>query len=386
MIIDIFFVLMAAFGFYFGFSFGLMRVVLSVVSVLLASLAAMKFTPTTADLIRDTFLVESPFLPFAAFLITLLIVLLLARIVAKLIEETVNNKRFDMMSKLIGALLMSLLFTFLYSGLVVFFGQANVVKLVFNRGAAVGRKADNIEIASLERQRTYKDLVGVDTAHAISMQIHSQQDTTIQFSSGTIPFKIDSLGKNYYKAYINLRTNPIQISSTDTIYLSSGKEMQLFANNREVCFCLSSLSVHTKADSLIFECGDEDLVSKSQTSFFYRYIEVIPRRGTHLMSSMLPFVQTFVDYMDIALKRIEKGEDKSDRPLNVFSPEDNNSPNGLLTPEPEPEPEIIIEDQTPPKADSIQVKIPSKQTAPVEVPSQINDPINDEEDINNYEG
>jgi hypothetical protein len=66
-LIDIFFIVMVAFGFYFGFTFGLMKVVLFVVSLSIAVLTAMVFTPVVSRLIIDTFQVDSAFLPFIAF-------------------------------------------------------------------------------------------------------------------------------------------------------------------------------------------------------------------------------------------------------------------------------------------------------------------------------
>ena len=47
MAIDILFIIMAAFGFYFGYTFGLMKVALMVVSLGFATFSAMAFTPMT---------------------------------------------------------------------------------------------------------------------------------------------------------------------------------------------------------------------------------------------------------------------------------------------------------------------------------------------------
>lgn len=127
MAIDILFSMMVVFGFYFGYKFGLIRVVLYVISLLAAVAAAMRFTPMMEDMIRDTFEVDSVFLPFFAFLITLGAVLLLARVVVRLLEDVIDNRKFNIASQVIGGLLMCGVFAFLFSVLVTFFSEARVI-------------------------------------------------------------------------------------------------------------------------------------------------------------------------------------------------------------------------------------------------------------------
>jgi len=79
------------------------------------------------DMIRDTFEVDSVFLPFFAFLITLGAVLLLARVVVRLLEDVIDNRKFNIASQVIGGLLMCGVFAFLFSVLVTFFSEARVI-------------------------------------------------------------------------------------------------------------------------------------------------------------------------------------------------------------------------------------------------------------------
>jgi uncharacterized membrane protein required for colicin V production len=336
---------MATFGFYFGYTFGMMRAVLAIISLGGAILSAMYFTRTTAELIKQTFEVTSPFLPFAAFLITLLVVLMMARIVTKLIEETITNTKFDTISKVIGGLMMSLLFTLLYSGLVVFFGQAHVVPLVFNDDVLLTHVDKDIKLMSISQQDSVNDI------------ILNPKGDSIPFKKGVIPFSIKKGTGKRYTPSINLSKPPILLTEQDSFYFTSKEELQLHANNKEVCFCLGPILLQTKNDSLYFDCTDKAEATKSHTSFFYRYIEVIPRRGAFVMENMLPFVETFFDYMKIALEKLEKGDQRPPKPINVFSTEDNNSPSGQLQEEnvydaPEEPP---VEDL--PQADSIVIKL-----------------------------
>ncbi len=128
MAIDIIFIIMAAYGFYFGYAYGLIRVVVFLVSLLLALVVSMYVTPSTAQLIQETLQVESTLLPFVAFVISLVGIMLVARIVFKLLEENVNNKQLNQATQGIGGILMAGVFVFLFSVLVTFFSAAHVIK------------------------------------------------------------------------------------------------------------------------------------------------------------------------------------------------------------------------------------------------------------------
>jgi uncharacterized membrane protein required for colicin V production len=128
MAIDIMFIIMAAYGFYFGYAYGLIKVVIFLLSLLVALAVSMYITPSTARLIQETLQVESALLPFVAFVISLVGIMLVARIVFKLLEENINNKQLNQMTQGIGGLLMAMFFIFLFSVLVTFFSKAHVIK------------------------------------------------------------------------------------------------------------------------------------------------------------------------------------------------------------------------------------------------------------------
>lgn len=128
MAIDIMFIIMAAYGFYFGYAYGLIKVVIFLLSLIIALAVSMYITPSTARLIQQTLEVDSALLPFVAFVISLVGIMLVARIVFKLLEENINNKQLNQMTQGIGGLLMSVVFIFLFSVLVTFFSKAHVIK------------------------------------------------------------------------------------------------------------------------------------------------------------------------------------------------------------------------------------------------------------------
>ncbi len=369
MVIDVFFILMATFGFYFGFSFGLMRVLLLVISLGAAALAAMRFTPMTTDLIAETFDVDSPMLPFAAFLVTLIVVLMMARMAAKLLEETINSQRYDLVSQVMGGLMMSLVFTLLYSVLVTFFGQAHVIDLVFNEDTYTTNADEEVRLLAI------RQLSGaVDT-----LEMHSETDSSFLFY-GELRLGADKMPGNKYQSFISATDMAFSMLRGDTFLFNSKAELQVHANNKLICFCDSVLVAYALADTVFYHCTDKFLSSKSKTSFFYKYIEVIPKRGTLIMKNMLPFVQYFVDYMGIALEKIEKGKRHPNVPVNVFSTDDDLEQNEVKQKvyETVEEPEERI-----PSADSVIITIDTA-AMPVVTPVQ---PAIEEDTLNvEYEG
>jgi len=323
MAVDVLFIIMAAFGFYFGFSFGLMKVVLGVLSLISGVLAAMAFTPMTTNIIIDTFEVDSVFLPFIAFLVTLLIVLMLARIVTKLIEETVDNKRFDIISQVIGGIITSFIFTLLYSVLVLFFGQARVIELVFNQKYQVTRTQQNPKLVVPAR-------LGLGNPDTIYVNIDEDHNTyrfapdeTNSGKSASLGIRFEPIQGNKYVGYIGGEAQDWAISSEDSVRVKSSGQLYLMVEDEIRCFCDSTFLVTSINDTMDFECLDDYLAAKSATSFFYKYIEVIPQRGTQLMKGMAPFIKTFLDYMSVALERLDKGVQNSKTPIKVYSGEDN---------------------------------------------------------------
>jgi len=329
MAIDIFFIVMVTFGFYFGYTFGLMKVGLMVISLSFAILAAMAFTPMTTNLIVDTFHVESVFLPFASFLVTLLVVLMLARIMTKLIEETADKKRFDKISQVIGGFVMSLVFTILYSVLITFFGQAKVVDLVFNRDALATSQNGEIKLGISGK------LIGnLDT---IVMKMNSDENfypfvgkKEEEEGACRLNFGINKIagggGQGYIRGQKSGKPQRWNILPNDTVFITSGAEMYLTVDKKMECFCDSTFLIEASNDTIFFQCMDEHLYSKSRTSFFYKYIELIPKRGAQLMDGAAPFIEEFLDYMSIALERLDKGESYPKKPIDVYSTEEHKHP------------------------------------------------------------
>lgn len=324
-IIDILFVVMATFGFYFGFTFGLLKLALVLFSFLFATLAAMAFTPMTTNIIMETFAIDSVFLPFIAFFVTLLIVLMLARIVTKLLEETLTSERFDVLSRVVGGFLMVIWFSLLYSVLVIFFGRAGVLELVFNEQAIIQPTEGAVRLGIPPRPMP----VGEDTLYMqyntdpnayIFGNNNSEKNVDVSLGLGFVP-----AGKDQYNAYISKRGQSWDILPADTVTIWGTNQLIIQQDKEIICFCDSSFIVHLENNQLIFDCLDEDLSAKSPSSRLYPYIEQIPRRGTQLLKGFRPFIDRFSEYMGVAVERL-RDDNPLPNPVIKTNSEENNKP------------------------------------------------------------
>lgn len=378
MAIDVLFIIMATFGFYFGFTFGLIKVVLMVVSLCLASFTAMAFTPMTTAIIIETFNIDSAFLPFLAFLITLIVVLMLARIVTKLIEETVDNKKFDVVSQVIGGLMMAFVFTLLYSVLVTFFGQAKVIKLVFNEEVMITKEDGDVSLVVDKRPGNEERIDTIRLYKGSGQPINKQFFAAAKFSSRFDP----KIGK--IQAYVGGERGGKKVAIRDTILLGSNVGMELWKGSSDnlLCFCDSTFHIESINDSIFFTCTDRFLSSRSRTSFFYTYIEVIPKRGTQILEQIIPFVKDFFEYMTVALERLDKGKVLPNPSIDKTSKEDNQvtpQPHDDSSLEPDPLPESL--------EDSIIYSIDTTIPTPVVTPrDSTSSEEEEEEEPIEYEG
>lgn len=324
-IIDVLFVVMATFGFYFGFTFGLLKLALVLFSFLFATLAAMAFTPMTTNIIMETFAVDSVFLPFIAFFVTLLIVLMLARIVTKLLEETLTSRRFDILSRVVGGFLMVIWFSLLYSVLVIFFGRAGVLKLVFNERVTINSSHGVIRLGIPPKA------LPVGAPDTLYMEHSSNQkrynfgnDSTKQSNLDiSLGLGLLSTGKERFKGYISKVKKNWSILPADTILIGGTSQLIVQEDKNVICFCDSSFQIYLENNQLIVDCLDRTLSAKSPSSKFYPYIEQIPKRGTQLISGFRPFIDRFSEYMGVAVERLQNDKPPPEQIINTNTGENN---------------------------------------------------------------
>ena len=128
MIIDIICLIFLGYGFWVGYSKGIISTVLSLASYVFGILAAMKFGPIMADALFGWFpqLTQSGTFILGAILVFFL-TLVLFTLVARGLTGVLESVNVNFINQILGGILSGLFFTFIFSGLVYFGDQSRII-------------------------------------------------------------------------------------------------------------------------------------------------------------------------------------------------------------------------------------------------------------------
>ena len=156
MVIDIICLVFLAYGFWVGYSRGIISTVLSLVSYVFGILAAMKFGPIAAEMIFNAFpAVTSAGAFLLGVVLLFFLTLVLFRILARGLTGALESVNINFINQILGGVLSGLFFTFIFSGLVYFGDRSRIITDEV--------RADSITYPALSRM---PDLV-IDNARAI---------------------------------------------------------------------------------------------------------------------------------------------------------------------------------------------------------------------------
>ena len=128
MVIDIVCLVFLAYGFWIGYSKGIIATVLTLSSYIIGVMAAMKFGPIMGDIVQNL-IPQSPHA--VAFLggvvIVFFLTLVLFKILAKGMTSFLETVNINFINQILGGILSGLFFTFIYSGLVYFGDQSKII-------------------------------------------------------------------------------------------------------------------------------------------------------------------------------------------------------------------------------------------------------------------
>lgn len=115
MILDIIVGIILAFGFYVGYSRGLIKTVFDTLSLLIGIVAALKLSPIAINIV-DSLLSAKPAISFViGIVLTFLIVMALIRFIGKKLEDLFKAINLNFVNQLAGGVLQSLFFALLIS-------------------------------------------------------------------------------------------------------------------------------------------------------------------------------------------------------------------------------------------------------------------------------
>ena len=127
MAIDIIFVITMLYGFYLGFSKGIIKTVFTFLSILLGLTAAFKFTDGMTDFLVTTFNNNNPLMYVAGFLLSFVLVMVFIRMIARGLEGMMEATNINILNQLAGGVLLSGILILLYSVILWFGDQATLI-------------------------------------------------------------------------------------------------------------------------------------------------------------------------------------------------------------------------------------------------------------------
>ncbi|MCB9283761.1 MAG: CvpA family protein [Lewinellaceae bacterium] len=120
MVIDIICVIAAIYGFYVGFTKGIIRTVFNVLSIFLGVLGAFKFAPAATKFLETAFGSDNPLMFLAGFLLSFVVTMILIRMLARGLEGVLKTANVNVLNQAAGGVLLSVVMVFLYSLLLWF--------------------------------------------------------------------------------------------------------------------------------------------------------------------------------------------------------------------------------------------------------------------------
>lgn len=127
MIIDAICLIIGLYGFWVGYSKGIIQTVLTAASYLLGAMAAAKFSPTVADMLTSFFHAPATVMLPAGFLLTFILTLILFRMLANGLEGMLEAVNINFINQVMGGFISMLFFIFIFSTLVVFADSATMI-------------------------------------------------------------------------------------------------------------------------------------------------------------------------------------------------------------------------------------------------------------------
>ncbi len=147
MIIDILLLLVIAYGFYLGFTRGIIKTIFSILAYIVGLIAAIKFSPAMTDLLEATFNTNSPFMYIAGLIVSFVLTMFLFRLLARGLEGILETVHVNIINQVAGGALLSAFMILVYSLLLWFADSSGILD--------AQTKRDSVTYAYLEEYPSY---------------------------------------------------------------------------------------------------------------------------------------------------------------------------------------------------------------------------------------
>ena len=125
-VIDIIFVILAAWGFYLGFSRGIIKTIFTVFSVIFGLMMAFRFGPEVTGMLESLFQ-ENALMFIAGFLLTFVGTMLFIRMLANFIEGALETAHINIINQIIGGFFLASVMILVYSMLLWFGDRSHLI-------------------------------------------------------------------------------------------------------------------------------------------------------------------------------------------------------------------------------------------------------------------
>ncbi|MEM9919357.1 MAG: CvpA family protein [Bacteroidota bacterium] len=127
MVLDIIFFIFIAYGFYLGFSRGIIRTAFTVLSLTVGVIASLKLAPATTKFLETTLNNDNPLMFLAGLLLSFAVIMFILRMISKFLEGILKTANINVINQILGGVVLSGLLVLLYSVLLWFGDQANMI-------------------------------------------------------------------------------------------------------------------------------------------------------------------------------------------------------------------------------------------------------------------
>ena len=126
--IDILFLICAAFGFYHGYTRGIIETVLTAFAYLFGLLAAFKLAPTVSGIFTSVFNNDSALMLIVGFAVTFVGVIFIIRLIVNGLENIMQVAHVNIINQFAGGVLMAAFTVLIYSTLLWFTDEAKMIQ------------------------------------------------------------------------------------------------------------------------------------------------------------------------------------------------------------------------------------------------------------------
>ena len=127
MTLDIIFVLVAALGFWMGYSRGIIKTVFTILSFTIGLLAAFKMAPAFTRFLEDITKNDTPLMFIVGFLLSFIIMMVILRLISNGLEGLLKSANINFINQILGGAVLGAGAILVYSGLLWFADKSHMI-------------------------------------------------------------------------------------------------------------------------------------------------------------------------------------------------------------------------------------------------------------------